>query len=98
MPIGMNPALRETRKRLLEVYEANQLQPLVRDVYEVYAHTIDEVQNAADRLWHLGEIRWAAAMESRAIDLEMQARRNLEGVLAKLKSNGGGHGGSDDVG
>lgn len=98
MAIGMNPALRETRKLLIALYEQHQTETAVRDVYEIYAHTIDELQNAADRLWNIGEIRWAAAMESRAIDLEIQARRNIDSVVAKLKSNGGGHGGSDDVG
>lgn len=81
--------IRETRLQLVKTYEAamqgepEHVRLMVRDVYEIHQLAIESLHVAANKLWHMQELRWAAAYESRMADLEIQARRHIDAITQR---------------
>lgn len=72
---------RETRRQLQSVWaELASTSERARAVMAVYSDAIISLERAADQLWGVGELRFSAALESRVMDLEVQARRNLQAI------------------
>lgn len=72
---------RESRRQLARTFDelaSGSVQ--ARLVMAPYQAAINAVTVAANELWTLGELRFAAALESRVVDLEIQARRHLQAI------------------
>lgn len=79
-----HPLERESARLLREAYaKANSNSPLVRAVMGPHNDAILALRRTAEALWALGELRWAAAYESRVTDLECQARRHIEAIVQR---------------
>lgn len=80
---------RETRLQLVRTYEQAQtgepehVRRMCRDAYEIHQGAIEALHNAADKLWNMHELRWAAAYQSRMADLEIQARRHIDAIVQR---------------
>ena len=72
---------RETRRQLQQTFDDLAVtSEQARKVMAAYAPAIQALCVAADALWLAHEFRFSAALESRVIDLEIQARRNLQAI------------------
>ena len=60
----------------------------VRKVFAEYTAALKALEICSEQLWQLGERRFSAAIESRVMDLETQARRNLEAIEQRINANG----------
>jgi hypothetical protein len=72
---------RESRRQLARTFdELASTSERARAVIGPYQSAIKALECAADELWQLGELRFAASLESRVVDMEIQARRHLQAI------------------
>ncbi len=62
---------------LADLYSEHASNAQVRAVYPAHREAIEALQRAALALQAVGEDRFAAAYESRAMDLELLAKRHM---------------------
>lgn len=71
---------RESRRQLELVSKELEQNDTARRVQAQYMHVISAAIEASNQLWEMREDRFAAAMESRVVDIEIAARRHLQSI------------------
>ena len=67
-----------------ELQECERLKvPQYREVWRVYREIGEAIANGVDALWAVGEVRWAAGLQSRLIDERRQTFRHLRAMQAR---------------
>ena len=91
-------SIAETTRLLTQAYAQaeRELEPSpdalarMRSVYAAHGRAIEALRKAAHSLWAMEELRWSAAMTSRAQDCEVQARRHIDALVQRARETQGG--------